>query len=613
MDGKKLINKYEILKTLGMGKNGKIYLVRHIETQIKYAMKKQKHKIDTLQLTIPELSEELMFYSEVQHPFLIKCVDSFIDPKNINQYCLILEYAEGNDLQKYLMNSNIPPDEDTCMKWFTQILLGLAYLHCNSFIHCDLKLSNICLKKCYGQVVAKISDFGSMVQKVRKTKRVPLQLGTFIYYSPERFQYPENEKSDVWALGCLLYELLSGGAKTLFNFANCTTYEQIKQKIVQGENEINGLPSHISAEAKILIMYMTIKDPMKRISIREIITTSIVNHQLQQIVNDPEFQNVSHIFQNQYLEINIYKPTKLREFMEKKYNSAFQLLKIAQASYANEQFKLEQLNYDGDGNYIIDDEEAIEDAVNNEEYLRNPFGLNLPPIFKERKLTYIKNALEKFSPDVYAFWRDIADGWFNPEEHPMEAKVFSFSKVVFNDEMNDEHSRSVTYYQIDESGQGRGYGIQVIANCYREEIFEGWLIDDKAIKGRRIRKCWKTGVVKMYTGDYFNDKRHGQGDIVTSEGAMMKGTFKHGLVDGYAFQYSKEKQEAYEGEFANGMRHGVGILKMPNGKTIEARYVNGLREGSIKVTDEEHEDLKYIVTRQNDGYLVIKEMLIKKK
>ncbi|XP_026550079.1 serine/threonine-protein kinase Nek8-like, partial [Notechis scutatus] len=98
-------------------------------------------------------------------------------------------------------------DEETILHFFVQILLALHHVHAKQILHRDLKTQNILLDKHH--TTLKIGDFG--ISKILSSKsKAYTVVGTPCYISPELCEgKPYNQKSDIWALGCVLYELAS--------------------------------------------------------------------------------------------------------------------------------------------------------------------------------------------------------------------------------------------------------------------------------------------------------------------------------------------------------------------------------------------------------------------
>jgi serine/threonine protein kinase len=138
----------------------------------------------------------------LDHPNIIRYYDSFFERKSLN---IVMEYAEGGTIFEFLQNRNGKLlDEDLILHYFVQMVLSLKAIHAHSILHRDLKTQNIMLDR--SMRVVKIGDFG--ISKVLSSKsRANTVVGTPCYISPELCEgRPYNDKSDVWALGCILCE-----------------------------------------------------------------------------------------------------------------------------------------------------------------------------------------------------------------------------------------------------------------------------------------------------------------------------------------------------------------------------------------------------------------------
>ena len=128
--------------------------------------------------------------------------DSFIDGDSLN---IVMELAEHGNLSQWLKRHRAKPvPEKTVWRFFIQLVAGMHHIHERNIVHRDLKALNIMLDKSDN---IKIGDLG--VAKVLTThlRAAHTGVGTPYYLSPEVAQRrPYNAKSDVWALGCILYE-----------------------------------------------------------------------------------------------------------------------------------------------------------------------------------------------------------------------------------------------------------------------------------------------------------------------------------------------------------------------------------------------------------------------
>lgn len=122
--------------------------------------------------------------------------------------CIIMEYADGGDLNgmiKKFSQENKKIEEDTIWHWFIQILLAIKYVHSKKILHRDIKSQNIFLTKT-GNV--KLGDFGISKVLENTMDYAKTSLGTPYFLSPEICSGNKyNFKTDIWMIGCVLYEL----------------------------------------------------------------------------------------------------------------------------------------------------------------------------------------------------------------------------------------------------------------------------------------------------------------------------------------------------------------------------------------------------------------------
>jgi NIMA (never in mitosis gene a)-related kinase len=218
---------------------------------------------------IEEVKNESKILSELDSHFIVKYYDSFVDNNNLN---IVMEYCDSGDLSKYLaINMNIVKtlNEDKIWRNFIEISLGISYLHNKKILHRDLKTLNIFLTKNDG---VRIGDLG--VAKVLANDQLTKTfVGTPLYLSPEICEErPYNEKSDIWALGCILYEMC-----TFKHPFDATNQGALILKIMKGKYE--PIPREYSNELKNLVDLLLEKNHFKRPSIFDILTlpSKIIN------------------------------------------------------------------------------------------------------------------------------------------------------------------------------------------------------------------------------------------------------------------------------------------------------------------------------------------------
>merc|ERR1719322_1081104 len=209
---------------------------------------------------------EVQILKRLSHPNIIKYYENFLDEKNL---VIAMEYAQGGTLHQFLTQQTSLLKEQKIASFFIQIVVALQYIHSQNILHRDLNTNNVLLDRKYR--VVKLSDFG--ISKILNTKtKASSVVGTPCYISPELCESnPYNQKSDIWALGCLLYELM-----TLRKAFEAQSLPALVIKIVQGDYNKEQLPKTYNSFLKRLLMSMLDLTPEKRPSVSDIMTESFV-------------------------------------------------------------------------------------------------------------------------------------------------------------------------------------------------------------------------------------------------------------------------------------------------------------------------------------------------
>lgn len=206
----KTLSEYEILGPQSRGANSFVYKVKSIKNpDLVYALKvidkfnKEKKPISTKKSEA--IKEEIRLHSSLEHPNIVKLIDSFEDQQN---YYMVLEFCETGELYSFCKkNKNL---EDSKIRDFgLQLANGIKYLHDKLIFHRDLKLGNILIKN---NNKIKICDFG--LAKILKTvdEETMTICGTANYIPPEMVnEKPYGIKGDCWAFGCVIFALKTGG------------------------------------------------------------------------------------------------------------------------------------------------------------------------------------------------------------------------------------------------------------------------------------------------------------------------------------------------------------------------------------------------------------------
>ncbi|XP_048580556.1 uncharacterized protein LOC5518663 isoform X2 [Nematostella vectensis] len=276
------ISNFEKIRTVGKGAYGAAVLYRKKDDDSLVILK---------EITLHDLTgaERQMAMNEAKvlsklslHPNIISYYDSF----EVEGTLMIeMEYADGGTLAQYLTKLEKDMEEKDILNMFQQMLSALKYIHNNNILHRDLKTANIFLTK---DTVVKLGDFG--ISKQLEGSKANTVLGTPYYISPEMCQGKEyNHKSDIWALGCILYEMAS--RQKTFEGSNLPA---LVNKIMKGQ--FAPIRGNYSAEFRTLVRDILQNDPEKRPSVSELLHERVPKllERYEDITEDELSSSVDH-------------------------------------------------------------------------------------------------------------------------------------------------------------------------------------------------------------------------------------------------------------------------------------------------------------------------------
>ena len=203
-----MIKDYIIQENLGLGAFGTVFKVLKKSDKKLYVIKKIS-LMGLNQSRKEKVKIESKILSAINSPYIVKYSESFEENNFLN---IVMEYCDGGDLNDFIIKheqTHILLKEKIIWDIFLKILIGLSHLHKLKILHRDLKPLNIFLikNKNSDDINIKIGDFG-VAKILDENNFANTLIGTPYYMSPELCEeLPYNEKSDVWALGCILYEL----------------------------------------------------------------------------------------------------------------------------------------------------------------------------------------------------------------------------------------------------------------------------------------------------------------------------------------------------------------------------------------------------------------------
>uniref|UniRef100_A0A2K6T657 non-specific serine/threonine protein kinase n=1 Tax=Saimiri boliviensis boliviensis TaxID=39432 RepID=A0A2K6T657_SAIBB len=214
--------------------------------------------------------QEAQLLSQLKHPNIVTYKESWEGGDGL--LYIVMGFCEGGDLYRKLKEQKrqlLP--ENQVVEWFVQIAMALQYLHEKHILHRDLKTQNVFLTRTN---IIKVGDPGIARVLENHCDMASTLIGTPYYMSPELFSNkPYNSKSDVWALGCRVYEMA-----TLKHAFNAKDMNSLVYQIIEGK--LLPMPRDYSPELAELIRTMLSKRPEERPSVRSILRQPYIKRQI---------------------------------------------------------------------------------------------------------------------------------------------------------------------------------------------------------------------------------------------------------------------------------------------------------------------------------------------
>lgn len=302
---------YEAISLIGRGSFGTVSKIKRkvdgkilVWKEMDYKLMSDREK--------SQIVSEVNILRELRHPHIVRYYDRIIDRANSRIY-IVMEYLAGGDLQQLIKRRKHECkyfEEEWIWRLFIQIVLALKECHSHTeggvqkpILHRDLKPGNLMLDS---KGLVKLGDFG-LARELSSTSRfATTYVGTPFYMSPEMVNEQRyDERSDVWALGCLLYELTA--LRPPFQAGN-----QLKLAVRINDGRFSRLPPHFSSGLYDTIRWLLNVDINKRPSIRELEKlTHVRPYLLEYKLNVREFQ-VSIFIQKYNARRKLYKEREMK-------------------------------------------------------------------------------------------------------------------------------------------------------------------------------------------------------------------------------------------------------------------------------------------------------------
>ena len=226
------MNNYVLLNKIGEGSFSNVYKTRNTNDSKMYSSK----IINLSKNDYKNIITEIHILAKGKSKYILSLKDIVLSKKTLYLITTFYKYGDlrneiiaRNDTQKYF-------DESMVIKFFYQVSSGIEYLHRNNIIHRDIKTSNILITNKYNLVLSDFNTSKILPKQEFITNKRHTQIGTLFYMSPELINNSKyNFTVDIWALGCVLYEIMT--LKMAFDYnhlgriminINSNKYKQIK-------------------------------------------------------------------------------------------------------------------------------------------------------------------------------------------------------------------------------------------------------------------------------------------------------------------------------------------------------------------------------------------------
>ena len=262
------IGDYEIIRELGHGGMGKVFLVRNVLSDRVEAMKIILPDLAARSEFVSRFTREIKTLASLDHPNIAALRTAFTAG---DQFVMVMEYVDGVTLADRLQHGPLPVAD--AVNYTSQVLAALSYAHARHVIHRDIKPGNMMLTP---QGLVKLMDFGL----ARSTEEVGLTatgatLGSLDYASPEQVQsLATDERSDLYSVGVSLYQMVTGqrmfSATSSFSIMQAQVRETPRQPI----EIVPALPQGLND----VIMKAVAKDPAQRYQTADVFRDALASY-----------------------------------------------------------------------------------------------------------------------------------------------------------------------------------------------------------------------------------------------------------------------------------------------------------------------------------------------
>ena len=253
--GQKINDRYEIIKTIGEGGMANVYLADDKILERKVAIKVLRGDLSSDEKFIRRFKREALSVSNLSHPNIVEVYDVGEEDGN---YYIVMEYIEGKTLKQLLQKRGALTLTEV-IDIMSQLTDGLSHAHEAYIIHRDIKPQNIMIED---NGLIKITDFGiAMALNSTQLTQTNSVMGSVHYLPPEQAQGKGSTiKSDIYSLGILMYELLTGSVPYKGDTAVEIALKHMKEKLPSIRKQNPTIPQSVEN----IVIKATAKNPKNR-------------------------------------------------------------------------------------------------------------------------------------------------------------------------------------------------------------------------------------------------------------------------------------------------------------------------------------------------------------
>ena len=281
--GQKIGGRYEIVKSIGEGGMANVYLAKDTILDRKVAIKVLRGDLSNDEKFIRRFEREALSVSNLSHPNIVEVYDV---GEEEGQHYIVMEYIEGKTLKQLLQKRGTLTLSEV-IDIMNQLTDGLAHAHDAYIIHRDIKPQNIMIED---DGLVKITDFGiAMALNATQLTQTNSVMGSVHYLPPEQANGKTSTmKSDIYSLGILMYELLTGSVPFKGDNAVEIALKHLKEKIPSIRRQNPTIPQSVEN----IVLRATAKNPKNRYD-----SVKDMNKDLKECLNEDKKNEKKIVFE----------------------------------------------------------------------------------------------------------------------------------------------------------------------------------------------------------------------------------------------------------------------------------------------------------------------------